>query len=111
MDGTLRINLETLRDRTQAGATVPNPAFWVGDTANERRVQDDLAAGRLSLRSAHQSAVTGLRALDDGDLEMALMCLCNGYNLLVGALAGRIRPADRSLFLKPAKKRGRPRNN
>jgi hypothetical protein len=83
--------------------------YWVGDKAGERRVLDDMAAGRLHWSSANNMARRGLEALGDGDIEMAELCAWTATDHYLAALEVRVRPSDMKVLNRPSQLRGRPR--
>jgi hypothetical protein len=108
-EASLRRQLTTIKNKTANSITMDPGGWWVGDVAGERRVLDDLGAGRLAWWQAHNSAESGLAALEQGDLELAEVCLTNALWLYIDVLEGRVRPADMKILGKPSKRRGRPK--
>lgn len=108
-EASVRRQLTAILRKTASAADLPGGSFWVGEVAGERRVLDDLRAGRLAWRSAHQSAQDGLDALDGGDLEMASAHLTSALWLYIDVLEKRVRKQDMQLVHRPAGNRGRPR--
>lgn len=107
-EASLRSRLDRIRQTTAGAKHLPPAAWWDGDTAGERQVRDDIAAGRLYFQTAHRNAVEGLAALDAGNMAIAEEHGWEAYHYLVTALIGRLRPSDLEVLHKPAKKRGRP---
>jgi hypothetical protein len=110
----LRRRLTRLRDSTASAEELPAPGWWVGDKAGERRVLDDLMAGRVSWQAANENAREGLVALKKGNREIAELCLWAATDHYVAALELRlkkIRPSDMPKLTAPAKRRGRPPKN
>ena len=107
----LRRRLTALAEKTKGTDGQPLGGFWVGDVAGERAALDDLVAGRLHWRTAHQHAVAGLQALEQGDLEMARVCATEGHDLFTEALEIRVRPSDVKVLERTARRRGRPRGS
>jgi hypothetical protein len=105
-----RSRLNRILAATNAAQNMGPPGFWIGDIAGERQFKDDLKAGRGSYRTAHQKAVAGIKALDDGDLEMAELYAWEAHHFYIAALECRpVRPSEQHRQTTPAKKRGRPR--
>lgn len=92
-----------------ASCPVGYPGGRAGNVADYRRAHDDIAAGRLHWRQAHDEAIDGLYALQNGDLEMARFCAWQATDFYIAALEGRIRPQDLRELRQPAKPRGRKR--
>lgn len=105
----LRSRLERIAQATAGADNLPPPAWWTGDVAAERQVNDDVSAGRVHFRTAHNYATSGIDALDEGNTEKAELCAWEAYHFLVTALLCRLRPSDIEVLHKPAQKRGRPR--
>jgi len=103
-----------LREIVSATPTdgIANPGFWVGDKAAERRAIDDLRAGRLHWRSAHDHARRGIEALDAGDMDLAETCLNLARRSRWVALEAKLTPAIVADLNNSARPRGRkPRND
>jgi len=93
------------------GAEKSTGGFWVGDKAGERQVLDDLRAGRLWLHSTYLHAQAGIEAIGEGDRETAELEAEVATDCYIEALETflqKVRPSDRPLLTKPAKRRGRP---
>jgi len=108
-ENSLRSQLTLILKKTADGGKLSGGGFWVGDTAGERRVLDDLQSGRLQLHHANSSASGGLRALEQGDVEIAEAFLTNAIWLYIEALEKSVRPSDRLDLGKQTKRRGRHR--
>jgi hypothetical protein len=108
-DDPLRSRLTRLAKKTATAERLEAGGWWVRDIAGRRRVQDDLAAGRLHWLSAHNMARRGIEALEAGDRDMALLCAWSATDLYVEALEGRARPSDIKALARPSQRRGRPR--
>jgi hypothetical protein len=106
MTDHLRLELERILAST-AGATPIVSGFWVGDTANERRVNDDLQAGRLAFQSARRNAQAGLAALERGDMDDAVVCLRMARSYERAALLAAVTPEQVKDLGEGAKRRGR----
>lgn len=104
----MRRRLENISRATASSTRLEPAGFWVGDKAGERRTWDDFGAGRLAWRGAHRATQAGLKALDDGDLEMAEICVWQATDLFVDALWSRMEPADIEFLSNSAGRRGRP---
>jgi len=104
-EGCLRRKLQQIIEATPA-AGVKGGGFWVGDKAEERRVLDDVRAGRLSWWSALQHARRGLDALDLGNEELASAFLEEAQRLRAAAIEARMKPADYADLGSSARPRG-----
>jgi hypothetical protein len=103
--------LETLLIKTDAVAPLIETGWWEGDAAGKRKVMDDLKAGRLFLKAANRCAEGGLRALAEGQLDLAETYAWEAYDQYIGALEAQVRrmkAGDGRSLHKPAKRRGRP---
>lgn len=107
----LRVRLEIMRDKTASAAPLTGGGYWVGDTAGERRVLDDLQGGRLYWLQARRMALEGIEALDAGDREAAEVCAWAATDYYVAALEGLVRPSDLAKLGRQSQRRGRPRKN
>jgi hypothetical protein len=105
----LHRRLTRLADATASAAKLRPASWWVGDVAGQRRVLDDMAAGRLNWSSANKMARLGLKALAEGDLEMAEICAWSATDHYIAALEARIRPDDMNELGRINKRRGRPK--
>lgn len=83
---------------------------WVGDKAGERRVADNLAAGRIHFRSARRRAILGLEALANGDAEFAELLLRDAEGLRAAAIEAQLNTAQFESLLQDAKPRGKTAN-
>ena len=84
------------------------PGYWVGDVADERRVKDDIKAGRLAWRSrASDRPEWGYKALPTGNLALAKELLVDRDGLVHRALESRIEPKDMAFLSNSAQRRGR----
>ncbi len=108
-DGALRRRLEAVVEKTMSAQELPPASYWVDDVAGERRVQDDMDAGRFNWRAAHRNALAGITALEKGDLETAELCAWAATGFYIAALEARVRPSDMDVLQKPARRRGAPR--
>jgi hypothetical protein len=104
----LRERLSRILAKTASARNVEPLGWWLGDRAAERRVADDLTAGRIHFLGARENAEHGLEALDGGDLELASAALDQAELLYVAALECRVRPKDITELGAAAKRRGRP---
>jgi len=104
---SMRRRLEEIAAATVSAQNVKPAGWWIGDNAGERRVKDDMKAGRLAWNTAHRDAKSGLLALDANDLEMAEVYLWSATDFLLSALWSRIEPADIEFLSNSAKPRGR----
>ncbi len=111
------MNADRMRQRfqavlaTTAGAETPTFGFWVGDTAEERRAADDLAAGRIEWHQARENAQRGLRILDaDGDQELIGIYLEQAEGLARAALMRQLPANAIAALSTPARPRGRRPN-
>lgn len=110
-DLNLRQRLTDLIAKTASGEGLPAGAYYRGDVAGKRQVEDDFAAGRDQMWTAHENAKDALRALDQGALTTALAfawAATDFYIASLEAVAARIRPSEKPT-LRPAGRRGRPR--
>ncbi|ESY37894.1 hypothetical protein X747_24850 [Mesorhizobium sp. LNJC384A00] len=103
--------LTMMVEKTRSAEALEIAGWWDGDVAGKRRALDDMAAGRLQWRSAHDFAVQGLEALETGDRDGALVCAWASTDLYIAAIEIRIRPEDKRALGKASKKRGRPTKN
>jgi hypothetical protein len=106
-EDSLRWQLTAIKDKTSSAETLKLGGWWVGDVAGERQVRDDLAAGRLEWRAAWNSARSGLKALDQGDLVKAGVWLANARSHYISVLEKRVRSQDMEILSRPSKKRCR----
>ena len=107
----IRRRLDRIMANTRTAAAIEPPAWWVGDTAGERKVHDDLDSGRLSWREAHRCALRGIAAIDGGDAETAEILVWAATDHYVAALEARVRPSDIANLGEPIARRGRPRGS
>ena len=100
-----------LLNKTASATGLRPPGWWVGvgNKAEERRVGDDMAAGRLAWRAAHGRASQGLDALSQGDIETAQLCVWAATDLYIEALEARLRPSELRELGRASQLRGRPR--
>lgn len=104
----LRDRLERLIEATpEIDITV---GAWVGDKAGERRVADNLAAGRIHFRSARRRAKLGLEVLTAGDLKFAELLLRDAEGLRAAAIEAQLNTAQFAALLQDAKPRGKVSN-
>jgi hypothetical protein len=111
-DDPLRDQLTRLVEKTKGAESLDPPAYWIGDVAGERRVLDDHAAGRLDWREAHRAARLGLEELDAGNPDGALEFAWIATDYYVASLESqlrRLRPSERGLLTRSARRRGRPK--
>ena len=104
----VRARLETLKAQIESVGHGATTSYWVGDTAAERQVKDDWRAGRAQWEAAWKNVTRGIKSLEDGDFDLALLSLLEAQSLAIGALGTRLRPDDTYQLAKPAKPRGRP---
>ncbi len=111
-DEPLRRRLTNLLEKTESAERLV-PGYWLGTAAAERQIVDDMRAGRLDWRGAHNAARAGLAALDEGDRDTALLGAWAATDLYVAALEAlvRTRPGLLKAFNRPAAPRGRPKKN
>lgn len=102
----LRRDIEAV---AQAAADAPDAVGWcyLGDAGEERRVLDDLQAGRIHFAAAKRAARRASDALDRGDVERAEVALRQAKDMLAAAVARQLRTADLEALARPARKRGR----
>lgn len=103
----LRNRLEWIKNATAPSVGLAPTAYWEGDKAEERRVQDDMDSGRLSWSQAHDFALDGLRAIDAGNLEIAESLLWHATGYFIEAVWSRTTPADIAFLSNSAAQRGR----
>ncbi len=104
---SIRRRLEKIARATAPAQSVDATGFWVGDQAGERRALDDLRTGRRDWLGACRSSQQGLKALDEGELEMAEIYVWQATDFLLGALWSRMEPSDIEFLSKSAQRRGR----
>jgi hypothetical protein len=107
----LRRKLESIRDKTKSAQNIPPASWWVGDIAGARRVQDDFKSGQLFWRTAHEAAVSGLQAIDDGDTKKAEQWAWEAIAHYIRALELAIQSKDLADLGIPSGKRGRPKGS
>jgi hypothetical protein len=105
----LRDRLVRIRRRTESARALDSPGFWVGDKAGEAAVRDAWVSGRIFWKGAHDDAGSGIKYLDRGETEMALLYAWAATDKLMAALASRVRPEAIEAFAKSPGRRGRPR--
>lgn len=104
----VRVRLETLRAQIEGVGHGATTSFWVGSIATERQVKDDWISGRAQWEAAWTNVTLGIKALERGNFDQALLMLLEAQSLAIGALGTRLRPDDTYQLGKPAKRRGRP---
>ena len=104
----LRERLAKILAKTRSGDQLNPLGWWVGDTAGERQVMDDVSSGRAFWSSAFHNAEYGLQALDAGDIDAAYLRAWAATDFYVAALEKRVRRSDMSVLDKSARRRGRP---
>jgi hypothetical protein len=107
----LRRRFANLIKKTESGAKLPPASWWVGDKAGERRVHDDIAAGRVFWKSAYDTAVQGIKVLDKGLLEEAGVLAWMATDFYISALENRVRPEELNMLSRPSQRRGRRKKN
>ena len=109
------MDADSIRDRltriavfTAASSGVNALGYWLGDVAEERRIEDDLGSGRADWKGAHRAAKLGVESLDAGNLKAAEEFAWIAVEYLLAALNSRIEPADLKFLSNSAARRGRP---
>ena len=80
---------------------------FVGDKAGERRVADNLAAGRIHFRTARRRALFGLETLEKGDIEFAELLLRDAEGLRAAAIEAQLSHSQFAALMQDAKPRGK----
>lgn len=116
LDDDLRRRLESFV-ALSASAADSGGGYWVGDAAAARQTSDNLHSGYLLLHQVSLHAKAGILAFRHGDLDKARFeldlasdCYVEWSKAVLTRAAMKVRPADRSTLLRPAKRRGRPSN-
>jgi hypothetical protein len=111
----LRRRLERYRDTTAAASSYEPSGYWIGpngetDAPDVSRNRNDLRSGRLWWKTAHENAVAGIKALDQGNVEMATLYAWQASDLIIAALGKLVRRDEWSRFDRSAKRSdGAPR--
>lgn len=108
----LRRRLEKYRDATIAAEDYDSSGWWIGpngetDAADVNRNRQDEQSGRLWWKTAHNNAVSGLEALDQGNLDLATIYAWSASDFMIATLTKLVRRDEWRRLEKSAVKAGR----